>query len=333
MSAHRRGLPPDLKLLTVPTPLERERVVNPNFRMIKRRGECVVNALRSWYEFGAKNLIPDNVVDVDGTNVVVDESKKDDEKKQQSSQSVFTTVYSADLNNVVNDLRSGKIDASSAADQIESLQKRLDEKLIGRRPIPSTLPTHKNVYLGIVALTILGSAPSAVTVSDANIMNMAAPVDSTDVILISKSRLIAALDGLGLLSKDMSPRVEDIIHLLWREARLDEDNELKPDIEHANGTDVESAIQHEDEIELGLLKLALFGVALNQPAKFCLPCFGGGGSSKPKYDEQSWVKKSKLRRTAGELVRHDAANCLACRDVLLKCPYSNDKKATSLSAS
>jgi len=77
------------------------------------------------------------------------------------------------------------IDPVSAADQIEALEGRLDENLISRRPIPSTLPSHKSVYLGILAITILGSAPAAMTLSDANIMNMPAPVDSTDEILIS----------------------------------------------------------------------------------------------------------------------------------------------------
>lgn len=141
-------------------------------------------------------------------------------------------------------------------------------------------------------------------------------------LLLSPLQIIAALGGLGLLSKDMSPRLEDIIHLLWQEARLDGD-EVKLDIENANGTDIESSIntQSNDQIELGLLKLALFGVAFNQRSKFCLPCFGGGTSSKPKYDDKSWVATNNLRRTNGELVRHDAANCLLCRDVLLPCPH------------
>lgn len=125
----------------------------------------------------------------------------------------------------------------------------------------------------------------------------------------STSQLIAALGGLGILSsKDYSsPQLEDIIHLLWREAQLDY-NELKLEIEHPNGRDVECSISIEDDIELGLLKLALFGVAFNQPTtKMCLPCFDAG----PKYDETSWVK-CKLRRTNGELLRHDAKNCFAC---------------------
>ena len=140
-------------------------------------------------------------------------------------------------------------------------------------------------------------------------------------LLLSPLQLIAALGGLGLLSKDMTPRLEAIIHLLWREARLEDG--AKIDIDQPNCTDIESSIntQSNDQIELGLLKLALFGVAFNQRSKFCLPCFGGGTSSKPKYDDKSWVATNNLRRTNGELVRHDAANCLLCRVVLLPCPH------------
>ena len=118
-------------------------------------------------------------------------------------------------------------------------------------------------------------------------------------------QLIAVLDGLGLLSNDGSLRLEDIIHLLWQDARLD--SELKLYIEQPNSADIECSlnIDHYDQIELGLLKLALFGVIMNQPSgmsKFCLPC----GSPRPAYDEKSWVTTSKIRRTNGELVRHEA---------------------------
>ncbi|KAL3811308.1 hypothetical protein ACHAXA_005394 [Cyclostephanos tholiformis] len=302
VSLHRRGLPPNQRILTIPTPLEREIVVNPNFRMLRRRGERLADALRLWYEFGANGLIPDrDDTATNETNAI---------NSTVSYPTVFTTVYTADLQNVVNKLRNGKLNASSAADQLESMHTKLDELLIGRRPIPSTLPSHKNVYLGILAMAMLGSAPSAMTVSDAVIMNLTPPADSSDSILISKSRLIAALNGLGILSsKDYSsPRLEDIIHLLWQEAQLDYD-ELKLEIEVPNGRDIECSIIYEDNIELGLLKLALFGVAFNQPrTKMCMPCFGAG----PNYDEMSWVK-GKLRRTNGELVRHDARICFVCQ--------------------
>jgi hypothetical protein len=93
------------------------------------------------------------------------------------------------------------------------------------------------------------------------------------------SQLIAALDGLGLLlpyySDYSSPQIKDIIHLLWREAQLDYYNDVKIEMEHPNVKgDVEcNNITYNDHIELGLLKLALFGVTYNQPiTKICLPC-------------------------------------------------------------
>ena len=124
---------------------------------------------------------------MNGNHTFLSEKQLQQQKKLDSS--VFTTVYSKDLQNIIKDLRSGSATPYSAANKLESLHNRLDEKLIGRRPIPRTLPSHKNVYLSVVALALLGSAPSAVTLSDANIMNMAPPVECTDRILISKSRV------------------------------------------------------------------------------------------------------------------------------------------------
>eukprot|EP00984_Skeletonema_dohrnii_P035768 scaffold35939_cov150-Skeletonema_dohrnii-CCMP3373.AAC.2 len=293
-SAHRRALPQGQKLLTIPTPLDKEMIVNPNFRTLKRRAEHLVNALLLWYEFGAENRVP-----AENRSMFTPTTNK------RRKDSIFTTVYSDDLNTILQDLRSGKIDPVSAADQIEALDSKLDENLIARRPIPSTLPSHKNVYLGILAMTVLGSAPAAVTLSDANIMNMAAPVESTDEILISKSRLISALRQFGLLSGGGSVHLEDIITLLWDESRLD--NKSKED-------DVESSIDN-DLIELGLLKLSMFGVALNQPSwfsKYCVPCI----QPKPDYDENSWVTTCKLKRTNGELQKHDPKTCLLCQGVV-----------------
>lgn len=279
-SAHRRALPQGQKLLTIPTPLEKEMIVNPHFRTLKRRGEHLVNALLLWYEYGATNRVPAEVRAIFRP------------PSERSKDSIFTTVYSDDLRAILQDLRSGKLDPVSAADQIETLDSKLDENLIARRPIPSTLPSHKNVYLGVLATIVLGSAPAAVTLSDANIMNMAEPVKSTDEILISKSRVISALRQFGLLSGGGAVHLEDIIALLWDEARLD-NNSKENDVESSTDNDL---------IELGLLKLSLFGVALNQPSwfsKFCVPCI----PSKPEYDEDSWVTTSRLKRTKGELLK------------------------------
>jgi len=216
VSAHRRALPIDQRLLTIPTPLERELIVNPNYRMLRRRGECLIDALKLWYEFGAKGkniidytitatattntddiLVDDEIVENNDVSILSStEKKKRQQQQQQSSHnypilpsSVFTTVYTTDLQTIVLDLRNGKIDAATAANELELLHTKLDDKLIGRRSIPGTLPSSKNVYLGIVAITMLGSAPSAMTVSDASIMNLVEPMDSTDRVLISKSRV------------------------------------------------------------------------------------------------------------------------------------------------
>ena len=296
-SAHRRALPQGQKLLTIPTPLDKEMIVNPNFRTLKRRGEHLVNALLLWYEFGAKNR--------------VSAAKKlmFSPTKERRKDSIFTTLYTDDLNTILLGLRSGKIDPVTAANQIEALESRLDQNLIARRPIPSTLPSHKNVYLGILAITVLGSAPAAMTLSDANIMNMAAPIDSTDEIPISKSRLISALREFDLLSSGESVSLEDIIALLWDEARLDSKSK-----EEASTTDVESSIDN-DCIELGLIKLSMFGVAMNQPSwisKYCSPC----SQPKPEYDEKSWATTCKLKRAKGELQRHDPKTCLLCQGVV-----------------
>lgn len=128
------------------------------------------------------------------------------------------------------------------------------------------------------------------------------------------------MESLGLLSDGATPRLQDIISLLWWEARLDDGGKLRVGTTSsaASADDIERSLRAADLIELGLLKLALFGVACRQPSKFCLPCGGG----KPQYDEGSWVTTSKLRRTGGELVRHDPETCPLCRGVLRRCPYS-----------
>jgi len=301
VSAHKRALPQGQKLLSLPTSLDKEMTINPNFRSLKRRGEHVINALKLWHEFGAQNQIPR--FDLEVTEHTIQKRK---------SSSPFQTVFSHDLDAVVLELRAGVLSGEDAADRIEQLQARVDEKLIGRRPIPNHLPSHKNIYLGVVALAILGSPPSGVTVSDALIMDLASPVDCSDYIKISKSRLTSALNCLGLISPNEQYRIQDIINLLWKESQPDRDLKLGVDNNTKNSSET-------DLVELGLIKLALFGISLNQPvSRYCLPCSG----SKPKYSEKSWTTKSKMKRTSGELVRHDAEECPLCRNVLVKCPHS-----------
>ena len=149
---------------------------------------------------------------------------------------------------------------------------------------------------------------------------MPSPIASTDRLLISKKRLISVLFRLGLLpSSNDSNGIDEIvliINLLWEEARLDY-IDLKLDEEELECNDFE--IQKGDEgdlIELGALKLTLYAVAYNQPSwfrKYCMPC-----ASAPET-----VSKSKMKRSGGELVKHDVAKCPMCAGVL-GCPKHDD---------
>lgn len=124
--------------------------------------------------------------------------------------------------------------------------------------------------------------------------------------------MILALDCLGLISSHDPIRIQDMIHLLWKEARLD--NELTLEVDKVNSQ------EDTDLIELGLLKLALFGVSLNQPTglkKYCIPCL----NPKPMYSETSWTTKGNMKRTSGELVRHDVEKCPLCQN-LEHCSHS-----------
>jgi hypothetical protein len=124
-------------------------------------------------------------------------------------------------------------------------------------------------------------------------------------------QLILALSCLGLNSLDEPVRIQDMISLLWKEARVNDELTLE----------VEKAQIHNqnDLIELGLLKLTLFGVSLNQPfTKYCLPC----RNPKPMYSQTSWTTMSNMKRTSGELVRHEADKCPICQNVLEHCSHS-----------
>eukprot|EP01083_Nonionella_stella_P272995 926053_1 len=172
------------------------------------------------------------------------------------------------------------------------------------------------MYMGLLALAVLGSPPSGMTVSDGATMNMPFPTKCTDRLLISKNRLISVLFRLGLLQSfsnqdDELDEVVHIINLLWEEARLDghdlsfveEQKVLDYEVQNGGGDDL---------IELGALKLTLFSVVFKQPSwfqKYCMPC-----NSTP-----ATISKSKMQRSGGDLVKHDVAKCLLCANAL-GCP-------------
>jgi hypothetical protein len=239
------------------------------------------------------------------------------------SRPVFATVYADDLEALMEDLTAGRIKGKKAAKRLERMQAKLQEPVVGRRPIPNTLPTEKNMYLAVMGFVMLGSSPCAMTLSDSRTMKLPAPTRAhdEDPILISKRRLLSVLECLGYLSsEDGSEDVRPMIHLLWEEAHEYgySDRSVKE-----NGDDVEAGDDDgTDQIELGVLRWMLYGIEAQQPSwfgKFCMPC---GTTQAPAKKRDHPIHSIKLRRTGGEFVRHDPLTCLLCRSAA-GCPEAD----------
>jgi len=193
--------------------------------------------------------------------------------------------------------------------------------LIGRRPIPNTLPSERIIYQAILGFCLLGSPPSALTISDSRLMNLRAPVNPSkaDKILISKTRVVAVLQALGLLQDGQGNHLAQMIHTLWAHAWV-----------HSAGSEIADTENHEngDEITLGALKWMLYGIEERQSSSpiLCLPCM-----SVPKAttrDHPFPRLATSMRITNGELVRHDVATCRLCRYATGGCPH--DEEASSV---
>ena len=201
------------------------------------------------------------------------------------------------------------------------------------------------MYLAVVALALLGSPPSGMTVRDGLVMNLPVPVDSSDKIIISKQRIISILALLGLLDGPSSsiapsdnkenedePCIVEMIEVLWREAHFDSEAINSSDLalsdegkmNEAADLEEDPVEDKEDGIELGLLKMTLNGAALNQPSwfkKYCLPC-GTKADAQPAIPVPPSI--AKMRRSGGELVRHDIHACPMCRDAVTGSAFVSD---------
>lgn len=354
VSNHRRTLPKGNRLLTVPSPIARELKINPHFRSLSRRGEHVVNAIKSWHRHFATNKVKprDDADDAlefmirssTSPNSQKNETKLQEVYKQESgsdevdastwtttardiNKPVFTTVYTSNLDEIISSLKSGSISSVEASDRLTQLKTQLDAPVVSRRPIPNTLPTDRAMYLGVLGLALLGSPPCGMTVSDSREMNLPPPVDGSDHILVSCCRLIDILGKLGLLENKRKDKVDlkEVIRLLWREAQSSDGNkhELSLGSNYDATADVETASNNNDWVELGYLKWALYGAAMNQPSwftKLCHPCGGGSkngsgnGTRRPRGTQKA--PKTKMRVSNGELVGHDIKNCPMCKGLL-----------------
>ena len=343
---HKRSIPHG-KLLVVPTPLSLELKINPHFRQMRKYGTEIVRAVRSWYRLFSRGTIPEqkdgrnnSVIQVRAGRVrdsVLSDSAQSDTPSTQDqwnvsvqdlSRSTFTTVYTSDLDNVIEGLARGKMSPTEAATELSKIKKGLEEPVIGRRPIPSTLPTEKVMYKVTLALAMLGSRPWGMTKADGEAMKLPPPLAPrmTNSIRVSKSRIVVLLGVLGAYTNEQEQwEVHQMIDLLWKEAAEYGINMSKsgPKNQENKNDDQESGTKETDIIELGVLKWMLFGVELRNPSwfsRFCMPC----KSSKPPVSPDHPVATLDFRRTNGELVRHDPLTNPLCRNGLGNPDVSND---------
>jgi hydroxyacylglutathione hydrolase len=365
VALHRRTLPHTSgKLMTVPTSIRRELNINPQFRSIKQRGILLIHAIKQWN----RNLAQKSISEHDNVGPAFDTPSVDDHRYRTTptntasstptktraaerewnldsndiNRSVFTTVYSSDLDSLLEDLRYGTIDTAMAAHRLQEMKSALDKPLIGRRPIPGTLPSSRMVYRGLLAFALLGSSPTAMTRSDAARMNLPSPVSSksSDRIRVQKKRLVAVLYWLGLLNDDDGKAIVAMIDQLWKEtieycARVNEaarceNMKLREEGEKVvkDSTDEESATESEDVVNLGALKWVMYGIPEQRPQSFlsrllfCLPC---KAKDDDRPSEEHPAGKSGMDRHNGELVRHDVLQCPLCRNAT-GCPAPTETR-------
>jgi hypothetical protein len=302
--------------------------INPNFRKLRKRGEDIVRAVQVWYRLFARTVIPN-----EGKGFVPTKpaSAKRMISKLESSDSiwniavgdidkpVFTAMYTADLDKVINEMDGGKISLEDAVTKLKAMRDRVEQPVIGRRPIPGTLPNDKLMYSACLALAILGSPPCAMTLSDSQTLNLPPPVApiNTHTISVSKKRILQVLTSLGLIKDNVEGRdLTTMIDILWKES-----SEYGIP-QGCNKADDEVGLE-DDCMELGILRWMLFGIEANQPdwfERYCMPC----GITHPprKLSQKHPIQDANLRRTNGELVKHDALTCPLCRDVT-GCPQGD----------
>jgi hypothetical protein len=89
IAQHKRTLPRGTKLLTVPSLLEKEMIINPHFRSLVHRGDMLLQAVKVWkqfYEedFGKKNPSSLSSIKKEGKNILAQTTFFSDETKEDS---------------------------------------------------------------------------------------------------------------------------------------------------------------------------------------------------------------------------------------------------------
>lgn len=175
VAMHRRSLPQATGkvLAAAPTTLGRELSINPHLRSLARRAELVVQAIRLWDAYFCK---PKGPKDEEAAVMRIRKEARTPKENQavscastlrqrkssktaatekswnmdssDAAKSVFTTLYTSDLDAMIDGLAQGQLSAEEAATQLEGLKAKLKAPVIRRRPIPGTLPSERVVFKG-----------------------------------------------------------------------------------------------------------------------------------------------------------------------------------------
>jgi len=333
VSNHRRHLPQG-RMLTVPSVLSLELDINKNFRTLRKRGEDIIRAVQLWYRLFARTIIPseEEKIELDGasprkkrTQLISSNNNRHkpsnsiwNMKAEDISKPTFTSVYTSELDSIIQQIDRGQMDMRDIAESLRAMKSSTETQVVGRRPIPGTLPSDKLIYNACVALAVIGSPPCAMTFSDSKLLNLPKPVApaNTHKIKISLKRVLDLLTFLKVIPDtvegwDLIAR----IRLLWKEA-----GEYGVSDQYRKNSPSDSEMGRGDIMELGVLRWMLFGIEANQPTwfeQYCMPC--GKGPPKNLTLDHPLVGND-LRRTNGELVKHDPKTCPLCRS-MTGCPY------------
>jgi glyoxylase-like metal-dependent hydrolase (beta-lactamase superfamily II) len=355
IAQHKRTLPRGTKLLTIPSLLEKEISINPHFRSLVHRAEMFIQAVKVWKQFydedmGNRYSSSLNNVKRKNSSVMPKNLGFTGERKDSSlskpirnnsylssgntmqdgankapwilttddlKRSVFSTLYSADLDGIIEMLLNKEIDGPSAANELIVMRQKLKENVVIRKPVPNTTPSDKNKKLILLAVAILGAGPTAMTRSDAVRMNLPQPTSNPSNIMISKSRLLTVLSALGVLSSLTKAEVVEAINLLWQ---VSQNGDLKLEEElHENSLTNAAPVNYssmnhpsgemsDDWLELSDLQATFFG-----PTK--PPCWVGMCHPCSRSSVDSPVAKQR-RQSGAELVRHEVESCYICKSIV-----------------
>lgn len=241
---HRRELPSGKRTLTIPCSLEREMVMNPQFRQLRLYGESLLHALRLWIQskgdvcdLNEKSSAENHPSSVTPAAATMSTPSTWNIGMDEVNHSVFTTVYTDDLQKLIQQLQgnnkmSNMQVAAHLQEMICKMRYPITQKSYNLSQSSSVngtsasngsqsnifSPQNKLIKDAITALSILGSPPQALTFSDSIKMNLPPPLlkgKKCGFTPVRYSRLVKVMEALGLM-KD--PKSVKAINVFFNEA-------------------------------------------------------------------------------------------------------------------